>query len=41
MIWEENAVNLLGLIIDRELTSDTYVGTICKEASQKDIKDIF
>jgi len=26
---------LLGLIIDRELTFDTYVRTICKKASQK------
>ena len=35
LIWEENAVKLLGLIIDRELTFDTYVRTICKKASQK------
>ena len=35
LIWEENAVKLLGLIIDRELTFDTYVRTICKIASQK------
>ena len=35
LIWEENAVKLLGLIIDRELTFDTYVRIICKKASQK------
>ena len=35
MIWEENAFKLLGLIIDRELTFDTYVRTLCKKASQK------
>ena len=35
LIWEENAVKLLGLIIDRDLTFDTYVRTICKKALQK------
>ena len=35
LIWEENAVKSLGLIIDCELTFDTYVKTICKKASWK------
>ena len=34
-IWEDSKVKLLGLIIDRKLTFDAYVRTICKKASQK------
>ena len=31
LIWEENTVKLLGLIIDRELTFDTYARAIYKK----------
>ena len=34
-IWEENAVELLGLIIDSGLTFNKHVKETCKEASQK------
>ena len=35
LIWEENAVKLLGLIIDSGLTFNNHVKAICKKASQK------
>ena len=35
LLWEENSVKLLGLIIDSELTFNNYVQMICKKASQK------
>ena len=35
LLWEENSVKLLGLIIDSELTFNSYVQMICKKASQK------
>ena len=35
LLWEENSVKLLGLIIDCELTFNSYVQMICKKASQK------
>ena len=33
-IWEENALEIIGLIMNRELTFDTYVRIICKKPSQ-------
>ena len=35
LIWEENAIKLLGLIIDSGLTFNNHVKAICKKASQK------
>ena len=35
LLWEENSVKLSGLIIDSELTFNSYVQMICKKASQK------
>ena len=35
LIWEENAVKLLGLIIDSGLTFNNHVKAICKKALQK------
>jgi hypothetical protein len=35
LIWKENAVKLLGLIIDSGLTFNNHVKEICKKASQK------
>ena len=35
LLWEENSVKLLGLIIDSELTFDSYVQMIFIKASQK------
>ena len=35
LLWEENSVKLLGLLIDSELTFNDHVKIICKKASQK------
>ena len=35
LLWEENSVKLLGLIIDSELTFNSYVQMMCKKVSQK------
>ena len=34
-IWEENAVKLLGILIDSNLTFNDHLKIICKKASQK------
>ena len=34
-IWEENAVKLLGILIDSNLTFNDHLKVICKKASQK------
>ena len=35
LLWEEKSVALLGLIIDCELTFDSYMQMTCKKAPQK------
>ena len=35
LIWESNDVNLLGIIIDRDLKFDKHVPKLCSKANQK------